>query len=267
MIKKKIPSSSVQRKYSEEKAVDYYVELAKVGLYIWEEEMVGRYVKKGSLILSVGCGAGREPIALSTSGHEVIGLDIIHEMLHKGSLLAKEMNARHVHFTEMNAVSLGFHNDIFDAALLTNQLLTLIRKKVNRLLALREIFRVLKPGGVAIITTHSIKSHLKYQIYFAFANPLIRLASLLKISSREPGDRYFRKHGRKVITPTRAFVHMYTLNEGIADIKSAGFDLLNIRSRNEWLDSSNKKRIEKDYVICFIAQKRKNENIAESAKA
>jgi ubiquinone/menaquinone biosynthesis C-methylase UbiE len=267
MIKEKNQFSSVLRKYSEKKTVDFFVEQAIAGLQDWEDEMIGRYVKKGSLILSVGCGVGREPIALSTYSHEIIGIDIVHEMLQKGYHLVKEMNVRQVHFAEMNAVFLGFQNDTFDAALLTNQVLALIPKKANRLLVLREIFRVLKPGGTAIVTTPSIKSHLKYKMYFAFANPLMRFASLLKIFSLEPGDRYFFKQGPNLNTPTRAFIHMYTLNEGIKDLKAAGFDLMNIRSRKEWLNSSNKKRIEKDYVLAFIAYKPKKENDSEMAKA
>jgi ubiquinone/menaquinone biosynthesis C-methylase UbiE len=263
MIKEKNLSSSVQRKYSETKIVEFYVEQVKAGLQDWEDEMIKRYVKKGSRILSVGCGAGREPIALSKYGCEIIGIDIVHNMLQKGCHFVKEMNVRQVHFAKMNVVSLGFQNDTFDAALLTGQVLTHIPKKANRRLALREIFRVLKPGRIAIVTTHSIKSHLKYKIYFAFVNPFRRFASLLRISTLEPGDRYFTKVSPTIKTRTKAFLHMYTLNEGIKDLESAGFHLLNIRSRKAWLNSSNFKRIEKDYLLAFIALKPKKENEGE----
>jgi ubiquinone/menaquinone biosynthesis C-methylase UbiE len=260
MTKDKNLFSSVQRKYSENQIVDFYIEQAKLGLQDWEDEMIRRYIKKDSIILSVGCGAGREPIALSKYNCGVIGIDIVLEMLQKGYNLVKDMNLGGVHFAKMNVTALGLRKNIFDAALLTGQVLTFIPKKANRLLALKEVFRVLKPGGIIIVTTHSIKSHFKYRIYFALVNPLRRLASLFKISIFEPGDRYFTKVSPTIRTPTRAFMHMYTLNEGIKDLESVGFHLLNMRSRKEWLNSSNYKNIEKDYVLAFIALKPEREN-------
>jgi ubiquinone/menaquinone biosynthesis C-methylase UbiE len=260
MIKEKKLFSSVQEKYAEDEIVEFYIDQAKLGLQDWEEEMVRRYVKKDSMILSVGCGAGREPIALSKYSCVVIGIDIVLEMLQKGYGFVKDMNLDRIHFAKMNVTSLGFQQDIFDTALLTGQVLTFIPKKAKRHVALKEIFRVLKPGGIIIMTTHSIKSHLKYKMYYAFINPLRRFASLLKISTFEPGDRYFKKVSPTIKTPNKAFLHMYTINEGIKDLESAGFRLLNIRSRKEWLNSSNLKRIEKDYIVAFIALKPESEN-------
>jgi ubiquinone/menaquinone biosynthesis C-methylase UbiE len=260
MIKEKKLFSSVQEKYAENEIVDFYVDQAKLGLQDWEDEMIRRFIKKNSMILSVGCGAGREPIALSKYHCGVIGIDIVLEMLQKGYNIVKDMNLGAVHFAKMDVTSLGFQENIFDAALLTGQVLANIPKKANRHLALKEVFRVLKPGGIIIMTTHSIKSHLKYKMYFAFINPLRRFASSLRISTLEPGDRYFKKVSPTIKTPTKAFLHMYTINERIKDLESAGFHLLNIRSRKEWLDSSNFKRIEKDYVLAFMALKPESKN-------
>lgn len=256
MIKDKDLFASVKRKYSENEIVKFYIEETKSGLQNWEDEVIRRYIiKKDLLVLSVGCGAGREPIALSRYNYEIIGIDIVFKMLQEGYNLVKDMNLGRVRFVNMNLISLGFQSTLFDAALLTNQVLTYIPRRVNRLLALKEIFRVLRPGGIIIMTTHSIKSHLKYKIYFAIMNPLRRLASLFKISTLEPGDRYFTKVSSNIATRSKAFLHMYTLAEGINDLEKAGFSLLNVRSRKEWLTLTNRKSIEKDYIITLIGIK------------
>ena len=72
---------SVQSKFSEPEEIDYWIETIKSGLSNSEKSMVDRHFDKPGFVLDVGCGAGREALALTERGPSVVAMDITPEMV------------------------------------------------------------------------------------------------------------------------------------------------------------------------------------------
>ena len=100
---------------------------------------VGKRLK----ILDVGTGAGFFAMILSNLGHKVIGLDLSTKMLGEAEKNLRELKLI-AEFRKMNAQSLEFADETFDAVVTRNLTWTLPDVKA----AYREWHRVLKFGGV-----------------------------------------------------------------------------------------------------------------------
>ena len=62
-------------KYSDPKEIEALSRGVQLGLTPFEQALVDQYLQPHSRVLDVGCGAGREAIALSQQGHFVTGVD------------------------------------------------------------------------------------------------------------------------------------------------------------------------------------------------
>ena len=120
-------------------------------------------------VLDVGCGGGQDLIAFASAGATCIGIDIAPE----SGRFAKRLFGTHypgvpVHFATSGAEYLPFADGSFDVVLCRVAL-----PYTDNRQALREIGRVLRPGGVLLLKTH----HPKYYVRKALDG--IRRRSLL----------------------------------------------------------------------------------------
>jgi ubiquinone/menaquinone biosynthesis C-methylase UbiE len=110
------------------------------------------------VVLDVGTGTGVIPLAgLAASGPDVkfVGIDLSDGMLAKASQVAADNGLQpQVEFRKMDAEDLVFEDNSFDAVIS----LYALHHFPNPTRALSEIFRVLKPGGKAVIAVGSSPS-------------------------------------------------------------------------------------------------------------
>lgn len=103
-------------------------------------------LRKGEKVLDLGCGAGLDVIlAAQAVGKEgkVWGLDLSRQMLELTARHCRQMGILNIELLYSNMESIPLANDMLDVVL-SNCSLSLVpdREKV-----LREVFRVLRPGG------------------------------------------------------------------------------------------------------------------------
>jgi ubiquinone/menaquinone biosynthesis C-methylase UbiE len=96
-------------------------------------------------ILDVGCGPGRDTQFLKQRGYEVIGID-----MSKGLLESARQRYHDIEFNYMDVRKLEFDKNSFGAIWCNAVLLHLNDEDLAA--ALKEIYRVLKPGGVVAIS-------------------------------------------------------------------------------------------------------------------
>lgn len=103
-------------------------------------------LQAGEKILDVSCGTGLVtfPIAeLIGEEGSVTGIDLSEGMLESASELAESKGINFAHFRHMDAEDLDFEDDTFDVGI--NSLGMMYYPEPNK--AIKELFRVLKPGG------------------------------------------------------------------------------------------------------------------------
>jgi ubiquinone/menaquinone biosynthesis C-methylase UbiE len=109
-------------------------------------------------LLDCGCGAGSITIGLANivAAGEVVGIDLDTVPLDLARALAEEMQCQNVRFEQASVYELPFADGSFDAVY-SCAVLTHLRDPAA---AVREMWRVLKPGGVIGITNGANRGHI-----------------------------------------------------------------------------------------------------------
>jgi ubiquinone/menaquinone biosynthesis C-methylase UbiE len=105
-------------------------------------EAILEYLPKDWRILDYGCGWGRISSALQINGYNnITGIDISEVLVNNGKKRFKNLDLRH-----FDGNGTGFDDESFDAVILVATL-TAITENEAQIKTIREIFRILKPGG------------------------------------------------------------------------------------------------------------------------
>ncbi|MED3564129.1 demethylmenaquinone methyltransferase [Bacillus xiapuensis] len=163
-----------------EKISDYYDKMNSVISFQqhikWRMDTMNRMkVKPGSKALDVCCGTADWTIALADAvgpSGKVIGLDFSKNMLKVGQEKIDQLGLNQVELIHGNAMELPFPDQSFDYVTIGFGL----RNVPNYLQVLKEMNRVLKPGGVAVCLETSQPTLIGYRqlfyFYFHYIMPL-----------------------------------------------------------------------------------------------
>jgi len=116
--------------------------------------LIDRYFNEGDSVLDIACGAGRTAIPLAQKGFKVTAIDFLLQMLEIPRLRAQQYNV-HVQFLLMDANEMKFSDESFDNVVFFYNSFELIWGTANRIKLLKEVHRILKPGGHFILTARS----------------------------------------------------------------------------------------------------------------
>lgn len=142
----------------------------------WRKDTMKRMnVQNGAKALDVCCGTADWTIAMAeavgTEG-EVIGLDFSKNMLKIGEEKVKEQKLKQVTLVHGNAMELPFPDNTFDYVTIGFGL----RNVPDYLQVLKEMHRVVKPGGIAVCLETSQPTMFGYKqayyFYFRFVMPM-----------------------------------------------------------------------------------------------
>lgn len=106
----------------------------------------------GKRLLDVGCGAGSYAPELVRRGHDVYCIDISFKMVKEAKrLLLQEGVAQRAHFCQGDVERLSFPPNMFDVIIAAGVLEYLETDDK----AVKELYRVVKPNGVVIVTLNN----------------------------------------------------------------------------------------------------------------
>lgn len=129
-----------------------------------EDYLFGKYYAPGESILDLACGMGRTSLVLHERGHKVRGLD--------RSELFIQSAKRRFPYLDLNVGSFDRIEEpdaSFSHVLIAFNSIDCALPMQQRLAALRECVRVLKPGGTLIYSSHNIRSLRFYSPYYIFS--------------------------------------------------------------------------------------------------
>jgi len=138
------------------------------------EEQIFKRLIPGKL-LDLGCGTGRTTAVLAGMGFQIIGVDISEAMITEAFNLHPCLDFRLGDACDLS----GFNSDEFDYVLFSPNGLDLIHPYEMRVKCLKEVHRVLRPGGLFIYSStnktftdaHPDKNKPLGDGYVEFANP------------------------------------------------------------------------------------------------
>lgn len=211
----KVDGHFLREAYSHPGAVRCYSRAVRgVGLWKSEAEFFGKHLRRDGHLLDLGCGAGRTTFGLYAAGYRsIVGVDLSSPLIRQARRYAARRGVK-IDFRQGDACRLPFAARAFDGCLFSFNGLMTIPRRSRRIAALREIRRVLTPGGFFTFTTHE-------RLDEADARPVWRREkSLWKAGNQDPqlhefGDELIDELGR----PT--FIHVPDRREILACLKAA----------------------------------------------
>lgn len=218
------------RIYSDKAVVDYY--RAQSDLFPSEAYLVERHFPDHGRILDVGVGGGRTSAPLAARASRYVGIDYSGAMVEACRTRFPELE-----FHEANAVDLSrFEDGSFDAVMFAFNGIDYITLDAHRAACLREIARVLAPGGVFVFSSHNARA-LIYRAALADASPHKALWRLARASYKSIGlaarniasGVYVRGEG-VIMDPTHGGLETYTSTPAAIgpQLAQAGLELLEI---------------------------------------
>jgi len=140
----------VQR-YGWDKAAGYYEGYWQKQLYPAQQKLLQlAKIKSGDRIIDIACGTGLVSFpAAELAGEKgfVMATDISDKMVETGLAIAKEKNLSNISFQRMDAEELDVEDDSYSIALCALGLMYF----PDPLKAIKEMYRLLKPGGHAVV--------------------------------------------------------------------------------------------------------------------
>jgi len=204
-----------------ELARGYDAALAGTPLLEVDLRFVAQHCPRPGRLLDLGCGTGRLLLPFAERGYRVLGVDLSAEMLRVVGTKATAAGLA-VDGLQANVVELGMLADgSFDYAACLFSTLGMITGAAQRQQAVREVRRVLKPGGVFVLHVHNR--------WFSMWDPIGRrwlLGDLLRQLRREPtaGDRGVTEGGWAGLT-----LHHFTRREVRQLLTANGFAIARVQ--------------------------------------
>jgi ubiquinone/menaquinone biosynthesis C-methylase UbiE len=221
-----------------------YQQIAQKGLWQSEEILIDKYFTKNSSVLDIGCGSGRTTMPLCQKGYKIIGIDLTPEMIASAKQIAGQNNLN-IDYRVRDATDLKFEDNFFDNAIFANNGWCQIPVWQKRQMALNEIYRVLKPGGIFIFTAHKRYYSLGYLPFWAKQWFKIYILKPLgfKVKEIEFGDRFFQRIINDKKINQWQYIHIPNVNEIKKQIQEAGFKLVaaTAMARLSPADSANRR--------------------------
>lgn len=150
-----LSEKAVYAYFDSDGVIEHYATAAgRIGLWESEEKIFRRLFKPEETLLELGCGAGRIAFGLHELGYRhLIAVDFARGMVRRARHMAEVLEYS-IPFRVGDATNLEFEDEVFDGAIFGFNGLMQIPLGERREVALREIFRVLRPGAWFVFTTH-----------------------------------------------------------------------------------------------------------------
>lgn len=198
--------------YDNESVADLYS--TRTNLRASEAYLFERYFKPGADVLDLGCGTGRTTLPLVDRGCRVVAGDIAMPMLVRARALRPELDWR-----LLDATRLELADRSFDIVFFSFNGIDGIFPRQERHRCLREMARVVRPGGLVIFSAHNLvaRALLRFRTSFIFGIK----ANYWELREQRGNERWRAGYLRHRTEEGVITVYMGTVPGWIAQVKRA----------------------------------------------
>jgi ubiquinone/menaquinone biosynthesis C-methylase UbiE len=221
-----LANSSNQELYS---SVEFSTWLDINKLFIEEKYLVEKYLKPDLKTVEAGVNGGRILFEMQKMGFtSLAGFDYVPELIERAISCD---SSRSIDFQVGDASDLAYIDNSFDQIIYLQQIISLIETEPARLQALRESYRILKPGGIGLFSFLSFEARNSHPIYSSY---IAYLKTLRKLRGDDLSIQYlpWMKLGGKFninsILDRAPYTYWYRASEIYNALKSVGFDVVAI---------------------------------------
>jgi SAM-dependent methyltransferase len=140
---------------------------------------------------------------------------------------------RTIDFQVQNAINLAYPDSSFEQIVYLQQIICLIESQEDRLKAIQESYRILKPGGIGLFSVLSFESRsskLLYSTYFTYLKMLRKLHRDDRSIQCLPWLKLGGKFNISAIIDRPPYTYWYRVTEIYELLKSVGFEIISIGS-------------------------------------
>ncbi len=136
--------------------LEYARAAVRVGLWRSEAALLEKHVPRSARVLELGCGAARVSVGMVKAGWtDLLATDFSPDMVEAARAVVESAGVGSgVRCEVADATALPYADASFDAAVFAFNGLLMIPGRDRRKAAMREIARVLRPGGVFLFSGH-----------------------------------------------------------------------------------------------------------------
>lgn len=203
------PQRKVQRMSSQ---TDLQEQFGSIDIYLFDQLLKGR-LTPGMSLLDAGCGSGRNLVYFMRNGYSVYGIDHSSDAVTQIRMLAAQLAPQLPpdNFRVESVDKLSFANESFDVVL-SSAVLHFARNEDHWLAMVREMWRVLKPGGIffaRLSSTVGIQDHIQHRSGRIFRLPggtewFLVDAPMLETVTFELGGEWLEPFKTVVVHETRS---------------------------------------------------------------
>ncbi len=199
-----------------------------------ESHLIHKYLHPQLRTVEAGTNGGRIVFQLQKLGFSSLaGFDYVPKLIDVA--IARDVK-RAIEFTVQDAISLAYPDSSCDQIIYLQQIICLIENAADRLSAVREAYRILKPGGTGLFSVLSFESRCSKPIYAAYLN---YLTAIRKLRGEDRSIQYLPwlilggKFNLNAIVDRAPYVYWYTVTEICQLLRSVGFEIAAVGSARQ----------------------------------
>lgn len=194
-----------------------------------ERKAVERYfTESNASVLDVGCGSGRVSKLLHERGFDVVGIDVSESLVEQARSLFPEIEFRVEDVRDVSADA-----GSFDYVVFSHFGLDYVLPKSAREEALRELYRLLTPGGILVFSSHN-SWHPVLSLVVGDAKPALK--DLWDLYLRpENHDKLFSRYRTESVPLGDVDIYLSNPVHQWIQLRKTGFTLLDVVGKREGL--------------------------------
>ena len=196
-------------------------------LFPEEKYLIQKYLGLGLKTVEAGTNGGRILFNMQEMGFtSLAGFDYVPGLIDRAIERDPE---RKIDFQVQDAIDLTYSDCSFDQIIYLQQIICLIDDETDRLKAMKESYRILKPGGIGLFSALSFEfrcSQAIYSSYFSYLQMLRKLRGDDRSIQYLPWLTLGGKFNFSALLDRPSYTYWYRVTEFYELLKSVGFEIV-----------------------------------------